>query len=163
MYFDKFKSIYYDLNTGKEDNDLMVLTDITQNVRFRKEIVENITTWEYYYIRDGETMENISEKLYGSPLYHWVLMILNEKYDYINDMPLQQFQLDKHVIAKYGFANINAVHHYEDAAGNIVNSGAGTITISNSMHEDRVNESKRRIKILAGNLLFNILENYRKS
>jgi hypothetical protein len=39
-------------------------------------------------------------------------MILNEKYDYINDMPMSQPELDAHVIAKYGSANVNAIHHY---------------------------------------------------
>lgn len=162
MYFDKFKQIFYDFNTGKKDNDLMVVTDVTQNVRFRKELVENITQWEYYYLKDGETFEMVSEKLYGSPLYHWILMILNERYDYINDTPMSQPQLDAHVIQKYGSANVNAVHHYEDAKGNIVNSGVGTTTISNSMHEDRVNESKRKIKILAPAVLFAVLADFRK-
>ncbi len=163
MYFDKFKDIYYDFDTGKKNNDLMVVKDVTQNVRFRKAIVENITQWEYYYLKDGENFEIVSEKLYGSPLYHWVLMILNEKFDYINDMPMSQPQLDDHVIKKYGYSNINAIHHYEDADGNIVNSGVGTTPISNTLYEDRLNESKRKIKILAPAILFTVLDNYRKS
>jgi hypothetical protein len=162
MYFDKFRKIYYDFSTGKKNNDLMVVTDITQNVRFRKAIVENVVQWEYYYMKDGETFEMVSEKLYGSPLYHWVLMILNERYDYINDTPMSQPQLDEHVTKKYGYSNINAIHHYEDAEGNIVNSGVGTTPISNSLHEDRVNEAKRKIKILAPAILFTVLEIYRK-
>ena len=162
MYFDKIREIFYDFNTGKKNNDLMVVKDVTQNVRFRKAIVENVVQWEYYYLKDGETFEMVSEKLYGSPLYHWVLMILNERYDYINDMPMSQPQLDAHVIKKYGISNINAVHHYEDVDGNIVNSGVGTTTISNTLHEDRVNEAKRKIKILAPAILFTVLETYRK-
>jgi hypothetical protein len=162
MYFDNFNQIYYDFETSPGNFDLLVLKDITKNVRFRKEVVENVSQWEYYYIKDGETMEMISEKLYGSPMYHWVLMILNEKYDYINDMPLSQPQLDKHVIAKYGQANINAVHHYENADKLIVNSGVGTTTISNTLHEDRVNEQKRKLKILAPALMFEVLSMYRK-
>lgn len=161
MYFDNFEQLYYDFETSPGNFDLMVLRDITKNVRFRKEIVENVAQWEYYYIKDGETMEMISERLYGSPLYHWVLMILNEKYDYINDMPLTQSQLEKHVIEKYGQANINAVHHYEDVAGLIVNYGVNTTTISNTLHEDRVNEQKRKLKILAPALLFDVLRMYR--
>jgi hypothetical protein len=163
MYFDKFDKIFYDLDLGKENTDLTVLTDITTNVRFKKFVIENVTTWEYYYIKDGETLENISEKLYGSPLYHWVLMILNEKYDYINDMPLSQFQLDKHVTEKYGVGKENLPHHYVDQNGNIVNSTViGSTPVSNSQYEDLVNESKRKIKVLAPQLLSRILEQFRR-
>lgn len=162
MYFDKFRDIYYDFDIGKETTDLMVVKDITKNVRFRKELVENITQWDYYYLKDGETYEMVSEKLYKSPLYHWVLMILNERYDYVNDLPMSQPQLDDHVIKKYGSANINAIHHYEDANGDIVNSGVGTTPITNTVFEDRVNEEKRKIKILSPALLFTVLETYRK-
>ena len=40
MYFDKFKPIFYDLDLGKENTDLTVLTDITTNVRFKKYLIE---------------------------------------------------------------------------------------------------------------------------
>lgn len=163
MYFDKFERIFYDLNLGKETTDITVLTDITTNVRFKKHLIENVTSWDYHYVKDGETLEIISEKLYGSPLYHWVLMILNEKYDYINDMPLSQFELDKHVTNKYGVGKENDVHHHIDQNENIVNSNVvGSTPVTNSQHEDYVNESKRKIKVLAPQLLSKIVEQFRR-
>lgn len=163
MYFDKFERIFYDLDLGKENTDLTVLTDITTNVRFKKFIIENVRSWDYYYIKDGETLEIISEKLYGSPLYHWILMILNEKYDYINDMPLSQPELEKYVARKYGENNVNAIHHYVDQKGNVVNSTVlGSTPVSNIQHEDIINEAKRKIKILSPTLLSRILDQFRR-
>jgi ERCC4-related helicase len=46
--------------------------------------------------------------------------------------------------------------------GLIVNTGVGTTTISNTLHEDRVNEQKRKLKILAPALMFQVLSMYRK-
>ena len=163
MYFDKFKPIFYDLDLGKENTDLTVLTDITTNVRFKKYLIENVTSWDYYYVKEGETLENISEKLYGSPEYHWILMVLNEKYDYVNDMPLSQPDLEKYTAYKYGQNNINSIHHYVDQKGNIVNSNVlGSTPVSNIQHEDALNEAKRKIKILAPALLSRILEQFRR-
>lgn len=163
MYFDKFQKIFYDLDLGKENPDLTVLTDITTNVRFKKYLIENVTTWDYYFIKDGESLEAISEKLYGSPFYHWVLMILNEKYDYINDMPLSQFELEKSVKEKYGENNINNIHHYIDQKGNVVNSSViGSTPVTNLQHEELVNEGKRKIKILAPQLLSKIIDQFRR-
>jgi hypothetical protein len=163
MYFDRFERIFYDLDLGKENTDLTVLTDITTNVRFKKFIIENVTSWDYYYIKEGETLEIISEKLYESPLYHWILMILNEKYDYVNDMPLSQLELEKYTARKYGTNNVNLIHHYVDQKGNIVNSTViGSTPVSNLQHEELINEAKRKIKILSPTLLSRILDQFRR-
>jgi hypothetical protein len=163
MYFENFDKIYYDFNLGREQNDLMLVSDITTNVRFQKHLIENVTLWEFYYIKDGERLEHISEKLYGSPIYHWVLMVLNEKYDYINDMPLQQTELERFVKEKYGAGNENSDHHYEDADGFIVNSNVvGAVPVSNYQHEEIINENKRKIKIIAPSLMFRILEQFKE-
>jgi hypothetical protein len=62
-----------------------LVRDITRNVRFRKELFENITLYDEYDVVDGETPEIISEKVYGTPNYHWVIMLLNQNWDYLND------------------------------------------------------------------------------
>lgn len=163
MYFDKFERIFYDLDLGKQNTDLTVLTDITTNVRFKKYLIENVSSWDYYYIKEGETLEIISEKLYGSPLYHWILMVLNEKYDYVNDMPLSQIDLEKHVDDKYGSGARNTVHHYIDQRGYVVNSSVvGSTPVTNLEHEEKVNEAKRKIKILSPTLLSRILDQFRR-
>lgn len=112
MYFKNFPKIYYDFDNDTEKK-LKVLTDITLNVRVRKKILEKITLYDEYDIQDGETPELISEKFYGTPDYHWVLMLLNERYDYINDFPYNQGELDEHVRLTYGADKIFNVHHYE--------------------------------------------------
>lgn len=111
MYFANFPQIVYDfdLSTG---TDYRLITDISRNVRFRKSILENISLYDYYDINEGETPEMISEKIYGTPFYHWVIMLANQRYDYINDFPISQLELDAHVIKKYGVDKIEHVHHY---------------------------------------------------
>lgn len=113
MYFNKFPKIYYAFpNRDQSDFELQILTDITTNVRFRKEIFDNITLYDEYDIAEGETPEIIAEKVYGNPELHWVIMLLNEKYDYLNDFPISENELNNFIDEKYG-ENRRQVHHYE--------------------------------------------------
>lgn len=101
MYFERFPKIYYDYEIGK-NTDIKIVTDITRNVRVIKDVLSNITLYDEYDIKEGETPEIIADKFYGSPLYHWVVMLTNERYDYVNDFPLPYAELEKHIKEKYG-------------------------------------------------------------
>ena len=161
MYFKNFPSFLYDFDiNGKTEYKLV--KDITQNVRLRKQLLSNITLYDEYDIRDGETPEIIAEKVYGSPLYHWVVMLCNDKYNYIDDFPLPLVQLEKHINQKYGSAKYST-HHYIDANGFIVDSSvSGATSVSNYDYENNLNESKRRIKLISPSLLNTILKNFKE-
>jgi len=105
MYFEKFPKILYDFKNGTTI-EYKVVSDITRNVRVLNEILSNITLYDEYDIRDGDTPEIIADKFYGSPMYHWIVMLTNERYDYVNDFPLPIFELEKHIEDKYGFTEV---------------------------------------------------------
>ena len=97
MYFDKFPKIIYNFNINNKE-ELKVLTDITRNVRLRKEILSNITLFDMYIISDGETPEFIAEKIYGNPEYFWAVMLANDRYDYLTDFPMRQTAMEKIIL-----------------------------------------------------------------
>jgi hypothetical protein len=149
---------YTSLNT---ETKAVILTDITRNIRFRRDVLANITVYDYYDIVEGETPEIVAEKIYGNAMYHWVVMLANEMYDYLGDWPLTQANLDQYVIDKYG-DSATAIHHYENAAGIIVSYDyPSAVPVTNAGYEAEVNESKRRIKIISRDLLSIILKNYK--
>lgn len=115
-YFSELPTIYYDFNIAGV-NEVRILRDISTNIRFKKELLSNVMLYDEYDIKDGETPEIISERVYGSPQYHWIIMLLNDKFDYINDFPLSSTQLYKHIDETYGIGNRNAIHHYVDRRG----------------------------------------------
>jgi hypothetical protein len=94
-------------------------------------------------------------------------MMTNDRYDYVNDFPLPIFELEKHITNIYG-NNQYGVHHYEDANGNIVPQvytniyGITEITypVSNYEYEERLNETKRRIKIISPQVLARVLQSF---
>jgi hypothetical protein len=101
MYFKEFPKFLYDFKYGDRDTRTSVVTDITRNIRVRKEILENITLYDQYDIVDGETPEIIAEKIYGNPEYHWIIMIANGRYDYVSDFPLTDDVLQRVCVATY--------------------------------------------------------------
>lgn len=170
-YFSYFPRIYYNFNVGGKES-LITVKDIALNVRVRKEVLENITLYDEYDIEDGETPDIISERLYGKPYYHWTILLVNQRYDHLRDFPMKQVDLERHVTEKYGEGHeydqhvLNGVLHFEDELG-IIRTKLDPIdfavlfpgkdydqhylnleTISNYEHESRLNESKRRIKVL---------------
>lgn len=163
MYFKKFPTVYYPYNVNGVDQ-YIVVKDITINVRFVKEVLSNITLWETYDIKDGETPEIIAEKIYGSPLYHWIVMLTNERYDYINDFPLGYYDLEQSTISKYGADHIYDTHHYENDEGYVVDSSyPGAYEVSNFEYEERMNESKRSIKVIGKPIIEQIVAEFNKA
>ena len=161
MYFDKFPKLLHSYTAKNGQDVLVLLKDITRNVRFRNEVLSNITLYDEYDLSDGETPEIVSEKVYGTPHYDWVIMLLNEKYDYLTDFPLPQEQLFVFTTRKYGSGNEYSTHHYENSAGFIVSSDLlGASPISNYDCEDRANEKKRKIKLVSPELMDTIVSNF---
>lgn len=160
MYFQDFPNFLYDFEINGKRKAFLV-TDITRNIRIRKELLQNVTIYDQYDIIDGETPEIIAEKIYGDAQYHWVIMLANERYDYLADFPLDQPRLEAYIVDKYG-ESAEDVHHYEDSNGFVVNEDSpGAAPVSNKQFEEDLNEQKRRIKIVSPQLLNTILENYK--
>lgn len=162
MYFKKLPEILYNF-PFKNGDKMIVVRDITANVRVIQEVLTNITIYDEYDIVDGDTPEIISDKIYGTPLYHWLIMICNLRFDYIEDFPLPFNALTQYIKDKYGEDNLYSVHHYEDSNGFVVNSDEpDALPVSNIDYEDKVNESKRRIKIISKNMIPQIISEFNR-
>ena len=161
MYFEKFPSILYDFNINGE-TQVKLITDVTRNIRFRRDILANVTVFDEYDMQDGETPEIVAEAIYGNAEYHWIIMLANERFDYRSDFPLAYVELSKYITDKYGAGNEDATHHYIDANGFVVNSDALNATpVSNRQYEEAENEKKRRIKIIPSTVIDTILKNFK--
>lgn len=126
MYFKNFPSYLYDFNYGNGVTKTTVVKDITRNMRVKKDILRNISLYDEYDIVDGETPEIISEKFYGTPEYHWIVMLANDKYDYISDFPMSETYLQKHIETSYNPVLTSVDWHVEDSP---VGEGYGYKTI----------------------------------
>ena len=124
VYFIKFPKTVYTLDEYKTGQ---ITPEIFKRTKFLTEFIDNFAFFDEYDIEDGETPEIVADLVYNDPSLHWIILQANEIINPRFDWPLASNNLKSFAEGKY--ANISAVHHYEDASGNIVN---GNVTITSS-------------------------------
>lgn len=75
-FFSQFPTIKYDINNDGIKNDIV---DIFRNVDIRDSRIDDITTYTYYEVVEGERPDIVSNRLYGTPDYYWTFFVINEK------------------------------------------------------------------------------------
>jgi len=171
-YFTKFPQTQFLLYpaTRKTPAKYISLVDITTNIRFIKHVLENIVLFNTYSVKDGETPEIVSELIYETPHLHWIIMLLNEMYDYRNDWLMDSITFEKYIIDKYGSIEASqdistpessGIYGYIDERGLYVDSDyIGATIISKYDYEMKINEAKRDIKLIDKTLLPFVLDQF---
>lgn len=168
-YFHKFPLITYDFAISGESPQRYVVTDIIRRVKISNTDIKSGGAFDIYTIVEGDTPEIVSDKYYGTPFYHWLILMVNDIIYGLEGFPKSQYDLDQYCITKYGSAGVNAVHHYEDTDGNEVNSIisgnslsifdpvtltwnavpiSSYVPVTNYEYEEFLNENKRTIYLL---------------
>lgn len=158
--FNQYKEIFYPFTIDGK-TIYKSIRDISTNVRVRKDILDQITLFETYTLVDGDTPDIVAFKQYGDPKLHYLVILANETFDWRNDFPMSQVELDQYM--KEHYVDPNGIHHYEDTNGNIVckpneEDELTVIPITNYEYEERINESKREIKLISKNMANSVVE-----
>ena len=171
-YFDQFPIIDYNLS-GVNGNTIEV-TDIFRRVKARSKLADNITLFDKYDVQEGESPETVAYKAYGSADYFWVITLINNVVNRYYDWPLPENAFQQFVADKY--SNPDGIHHYEvttssgkttgdgpdDYSHKIeVNSDAsGAQSVSNREFEQRLQDKKRKIRLLNEQYLTSFIEEF---
>jgi len=148
-YFKYFNRINYDVRGIKNNVNVDVITNILQRVRLKLDNIKHQAFFTQHQIIDSETPEFLAYKYYGDTELHWVILYAQQITNPYYDWPLTYFDLQKFVNKKYGVANINNIHHYEDADKYEVDSTAsGATAITNFVHEETLNDAKRNLTLI---------------
>jgi len=95
--FEKFNLIQYSLtHDGKKLTDY-ILTDITTRARLRAS-TDILLEFE---LNEGETPEMVSQLVYDTPYYHWVIMMVNNIFDIYTEWFMADEQLYEYCVKKY--------------------------------------------------------------
>lgn len=156
MFFDYFPTAYFEVDSKNK----ILVTDFLRIIKLDPILKNNPLMFDIYQAQDGETPEIISHKVYKSTQYHWVIMLLNEKFDPFNDFPQSDDLLIR--LAEKKYTDINAIHHYEDVNRNRVDQFyVGGIPITNIEYEREENEKKRTVKVLNSQVLAEFVQQYK--
>ena len=162
-YFRYFNKIGYDVRGVKNNVNIDVITNILERVRLKLNFIQSQAFFAQHFIIDGETPEFLAYKYYGNTELHWIILYSQQATNPYYDWPLTYFDLKKFVDKKYGVANINAIHHYEDADGYEVDStAAGATSVTNFIYEETLNDAKRNLTIIRSEYVSNVVKEFKK-
>ena len=136
-------------------NTATLVTDIFRRISLNK-FKSNVVLLQTITVPDGYTIEQVSDKFYGNPDYHWVIMTINEIVDARREWPMGNSDLLAYCKKKYGETGIYETHHYRtaDADKIIVDYDAADLAngdieeVTNIQYEEELNDSKREVKML---------------
>ena len=165
--------------------DFIEVKNIFRRVKMRDDLQNNFTLFQKYQIPEGARPDTVSEELFGSANFDWIVLTVAGIINVRNEWPLSNQDLFKYVDNKYG-DSINSTRFFETkevkdsngrlilSKGKIVDSnftipkpGEPTATlnpvvgISNFEYETRLNEEKRNIFILREEYLQEFLDDMR--
>lgn len=129
-FLDTFPLVNYDIYRSKLSTFDSVV-NITYRIGIIKNLLDNISVYFNYTVREGETPDILADKVYGNPEAHWIILYANDIYDPQYDWPLDYKPFQNYIISKYGsIANAKtSIHHYEKVIER-EESSSGTITVN---------------------------------
>ena len=172
MYFNKFGKIQY----GFDKENFKIVTDVMKRVKVRDKIINELSLYDKYDVKSGDTPESIAFKHFGDVNLHWVILLTNNITDRYYDWPMSEQEFELFIKDKY--SNPDGIHHYEvttssgkttgdgpdDYSHKIeVNSDAtGAQSVSNREFEQRLQDKKRSIKLLNEAYLGTFVEEFNR-
>ena len=177
-YFEELPNIAHPslLPNQNKIEDRIIVKNIFKRSKLRTDVDQAITAFNYYYIEDQQRPDVLAQELYGDSELDWVILTTNNITNVRDQWPLSHNDLYAFMLSKYGSeSNILGIHHYETKkmvdeynrtvipAGlqvdanftfqykNYSNSMVTVnpvVSVTNYDYEVKLNEEKRRIKIL---------------
>ena len=100
-YFRNIPKVNYDI-FGAEPNNYRSVTNIMKKIKFKPKVLEDISDYYPYYVKEGERPDIISHQKYGTVAYAYLIMLINDIYDPNFDWPLSSQQFEQYITSKYG-------------------------------------------------------------
>ena len=171
-YFKNLPKVGYDINgTGK--NSFLSVTNIMKRVKFKPSVLEDISNYYPYYVKEGERPDIVAHAQYGNIGYAYLILLVNDIYDPNFDWPLNSQVFEKFIINKYGSVTtaISGIKHYfQIIRAEVPRTGTSEripevkfavdettydalgisdrTTLSNYDHEVELNDAKREIRLI---------------
>ena len=190
-YFEELPNISYVslLPNQNRSDERIEVKNLFKRAKLRTDIDQSITAFDFYLIEDNERPDIVADKVYGNVELDWVILVTNNITSIRNQWPLSNNELYNYSLEKYiSEENMMATHHFEtkeikDKYGRILleeklivdqnfsftytkdDNTVETVTpaqsVSNYTYEQRLNEDKRKIRVLKPNLLPAFITDFR--
>ena len=190
-YFEELPDISYVslLPNSSRNDDRIKVKNIFKRAKLRSDMDQIITAFEYYQIPENTRPDVLAEQLYDDPELDWIILITNNITNIRDQWPLSNNDLYNYCLEKYGSdAGIQGTHHWEtqeikDKYNRTILTGGLEVdenftftyakddyststetpaqSVSNYTYEQRLNEEKRKIRVLKPTLLPAFITDFR--
>ena len=179
-YFRAIPSISYDI-WGTEPRNYQSVTNIMKRVKFKPEVLEDISEYYPYIVRDGERPDIISYNQYDTVAFAYLIILINDVQDPIFDWPLSTQQFEQFIANKYGSldsAMTTTKNYYQIVRAEVLRTGIAeripevkfivdettynaldqTLRTTQTEYdwEDELNNDKKEIKLISPNYIHDI-------
>ena len=112
-YFKSVPNVSYDIN-GNAPNTFQKVTNIMKRPKFKAQVIDAITDYYPYRVKDGYRPDMVSNEIYGTVGYAYLILLFNDIYDPVFDWPMGLKQFDNYIVSKYGSIDsaISTVKYY---------------------------------------------------
>ena len=97
-YFKNFPIVYYTLDDRKTIN---LIQDILRRITIDVGVIDNASLFDEYDIKEGETLESVSDRFYKDPNMYWVIALCNDIFDPRFESVLDYNAFEKYIKGKY--------------------------------------------------------------
>ena len=168
----------------------IVVKNLFKRSKLRTDVDQAITAFNYFDIKEGMRPDMVAQELYDNPELDWVVLTSNNITNIRNEWPLSHNDLQEYMLEKYGSdANIAKVHHFEtreiidefdrvvmpaglqvdenftfkykNSTNSILNVNPVS-AITNYQYEVKLNDQKRRIRVLKSEYLSAFVSEHRE-
>ena len=191
MYFRELPNISYVslLPNQNRSDERIEVKNLFKRAKLRTDVDQSVTSFDYYLVQDNERPDIIAQKVYDNADLDWVILVTNNITNIRDQWPLSNNDLYNYCLEKYGSdTNIMATHHFEtkeikDRFGRLIlkkelivdenfeftyaKDDYSTVTVkpaqsvSNYNYEQRLNEDKRKIRVLKIEFLSAFISDFR--
>ena len=179
-YFRSIPSINYDI-WGTEPRHYQSVTNIMKRVKFKPEVLEDISEYYPYIVKDGERPDIISYNQYETVAFSYLILLINDIQDPIFDWPLSTQQFEQYITNKYGSVNsamVTTKYYYQIIRAEVARTGTServpevkfivdettynaldqTLRSTQTIYdwEDELNNDKKEIRLISPNFIHDI-------
>ena len=114
-YFRELPNLEYQnfLSDSLSSQSYLTVKNLFRRNKLRDDLQSNFTVFDKYEIMEGARPDTVAEDFYGNSELDWVVLITAGIINVRDEWPLSNQELYKFTENKYGFENINNIHHYE--------------------------------------------------
>ena len=115
-------------------SDYIRVKNLFKKGYLKEDIFQDLTLFTKYQVQGNERPANVAYKVYNDSSLDWIVLLSNNIINIQTEWPMQQFELDRYLLDKYGsYEKLNETHHYETIE---IKNSSGVIMVEEGLTVD---------------------------